>query len=157
FLSGGEVPIPIVQSGQNAGSVTVMFKEFGAKVDFEPTVIDSNIVSLKVKPELSQPDYTHSVLINASVVPSFVTRRVETVVEMREGESTIIGGLTQQQKTKTVSRTPLLGSIPLLGSLFRNSREETVDQELVVMVTPRFVKPIPANQVPEFPNLIEPE
>jgi len=157
FLSGGEVPIPIAQGGANVGSVTVFFKEFGAKVDFEPTVIDSNIVSLKVKPELSQPDYTHSVIVNGSIVPSFITRRVETVVEMREGESLIIGGLTQQQKNKTVSKTPVLSNIPLLGNLFRRTRDESVDQELVVMVTPRFVKPIPADQVPEFPNLIEPE
>jgi len=161
FLSGGEIPIPIVQSAQTTGagasSVTILFKEFGAKVDFEPTVIDSNIVSLKVKPELSRPDFDNAVIVSGFRIPSFITRRVETVVEMREGESLVIGGLTSQERQKTVSRTPVLSSIPLLGNLFRSTRESSVEQELLVMVTPRFIRPMPADQVPEFPSLTEPE
>jgi pilus assembly protein CpaC len=162
FLSGGEIPIPIQQSmqvgGSSAtGSVTVLFKEYGAKVDFEPTVIDSNIVSLKVKPELSRPDYQNSITLAGYSIPSFITRRVETVVEMREGESLIIGGLKEQQRTKTVRGVPLLKDIPVLGNLFKNVREETSEQELVVMVTPRFVKPLSADQVPEFPSLVDPK
>ena len=160
FLSGGEFPIPIIQSAQTTGtagsSVTIEFHEFGAKVEFEPTVIDSNIVSLKVKPELSRPDFDNAVVISGFRIPSFITRRVETVVEMREGESLVIGGLTSQEKERTANRTPVLSSIPLLGNLFRSSRETVTEQELLVMVTPRFVKPIPADQVPEFPNLTEP-
>jgi pilus assembly protein CpaC len=162
FLSGGEIPIPILQSvGAGAtgaaGSVTVLFKEYGAKVDFEPTVIDSNIVSLKVKPELSRPDFQNAIQLAGFLIPSFITRRVETVVEMHEGESLVIGGLKEQQKQRTVNGVPLLKDIPILGNLFRNVREETDEQELVVMVTPRFVKPLTADQVPEFPSLDEPK
>ena len=161
FLSGGEVPIPIVQSANTTGtggsSVTIEFHEFGAKVEFVPTVIDSNIVSLKVKPELSRPDFDNAILVSGFRIPSFITRRLETVVEMREGESLVIGGLTSQEKQRTSNRTPVLADIPLLGNLFRSSRETTTEQELLVMVTPRFVKAIPADQVPEFPNLTEPD
>jgi pilus assembly protein CpaC len=157
FLSGGEIPIPIAQSGgTTAGTTTIIFKEFGAKVDFEPTVIDSNIVSLKVKPELSRPDYSRAIAFEGFVIPSFITRRVETVVEMREGESLVIGGLKAQEKEKIRSKTSVLGDIPLLGNLFKRIREVETEQELIVMVTPRFVKPVPADQVPEFPSLTEP-
>jgi pilus assembly protein CpaC len=162
FLSGGEIPIPILQSAQvggtgAVGSVTVVFHEYGAKVDFEPTVIDSNIVSLKVKPELSRPDYQNAVQLSGFLIPAFLTRRVETVVEMREGESLIIGGLKSETKSKVESGIPFLKDIPVLGNLFRNVREETSEQELVVMVTPRFVKPMTADQVPEFPSPVAPK
>jgi pilus assembly protein CpaC len=160
FLSGGEFPIPVVQSvavGGAATSVTVLFKEFGVKVEFEPTIIDSNIVNLKVKPELSRPDFERAVEFSGFLIPSFITRRVETVVEMREGESLVIGGLKQQQKQKIVSKTPLLGDIPVLGNLFKRVRDETIDQELLVLVTPRFARPMQASQVPDFPDLYESE
>lgn len=158
FLAGGEIPIPILQSAQiggtgAVGSVTVIFKEYGAKVEFEPTVIDSNIVSLKVKPELSRPDYRNAVQLSGFLIPAFSTRRVETVVEMREGESLIIGGLRTEEIAKVTSGIPFLKDIPVLGNLFKNVREEKSEQELVVMVTPRFVRPMTADQVPEFPSL----
>ena len=90
FLSGGEIPIPVVQSGRSggaSGSSIRSFKEFGVKVDFEPTVIDSGIVSLRVGPELSRPDFSNAVIVSGFIIPTFLTRRVETVVEIREGES----------------------------------------------------------------------
>ena len=163
FISGGEIPIPILQSAQigaavgAAGSVTVEYHEYGAKVEFEPTVIDSNIVSLKVKPELSRPDYENSVILSGFRIPAFQTRRVETVVEMREGESLIIGGLKSETRAKVTTGIPFLKDIPVLGNLFKNVREQKSDQELVVMVTPRFVKPMSADQVPEFPSLDAPK
>lgn len=158
FLSGGEVPIPVVQSTQVGGqvaSITVLFKEYGVSVEFEPTVIDSNIVSMKVKPEYSRPDFENGVILSGFVIPSFITRRVETVVEMREGESLVIGGLKNQEDLHFESKTPILGDIPVLGNLFKKTRTEVNEQELIVMVTPRFAKPMPADQVPEFPDLFE--
>jgi pilus assembly protein CpaC len=162
FLSGGEIPIPILQNAQVGGAggssaITIMYKEYGAKVEFEPTVIDSNIVSLKVKPELSRPDFENAVLLEGFRIPSFITRRVETVVEMREGESLVIGGLRMDEKQKVTSGIPFLKDIPVFGNLFKSIREQTVESELVVLVTPRFVQPIPADQVPEFPSLGEPK
>lgn len=162
FISGGEIPIPILQSAPLggtgvAGTVTVEYKEYGVKVDFEPTVIDSNIVSLKVKPELSRPDYENAVVLSGFRIPAFSMRRVETVVEMREGESLIIGGLKMETRAKVTSGIPFLMDIPVLGNLFKNVREQKSDQELVVMVTPRFVKPMSADQVPAFPSLDAPK
>src|SRR5262245_24224938 len=95
FLAGGEVPIPVVQSGTGSTSISVEYKEFGVKLDFAPTVIDSGIVNLRVTPEVSQPDFTNAVLISGFIIPSFRTRRVDTVVELRDGQSLVIGGLTK--------------------------------------------------------------
>jgi pilus assembly protein CpaC len=156
FLSGGEIPIPIIQGGGGTNtSVSVMFKEFGVKLDFEPTVIDSGIVNLRVVPEVSQPDYTNAVVISGFAIPSFRTRRVDTVVELRDGQSLVIGGLTNTEVQKQTSGIPLLSSIPVLGALFKNTRESITENELVILVSPRIIRPLEASEVPALPNPME--
>lgn len=155
FLSGGEIPIPIAQGGANVGTVTVMFKEFGVKLDFQPTVIDSGIINLKVSPEVSTPDFSRAVLISGILVPAFQTRRVNTVVELRDGQSLVIGGLTNTDVRKTERKIPLLGDIPVLGALFKNVRETVDENELVVLVSPHIIRPLEANEVPQLPNPAE--
>ena len=156
FLSGGEIPIPIIQGGGGTNtSVSVMFKEFGVKLDFEPTVIDSGIVNLRVVPEVSQPDYTNAVVISGFAIPSFRTRRVDTVVELRDGQSLVIGGLTNTEVQKQTSGIPLLSSIPVLGALFKNTRESISENELVILVSPRIIRPLEAGEVPALPNPME--
>ena len=152
FLAGGEIPIPVVQGGSTNTSVSVMFKEYGVKLDFAPTVIDSGIINLRVVPEVSQPDYANAVVISGFAIPAFRTRRVDTVVELRDGQSLVIGGLTNTEVQKQSSRVPILGSIPVLGALFRNSRESITENELVVMVSPRIIRPLEASEVPALPN-----
>ena len=156
FLSGGEIPIPIVQSGgSSSSSVSVMFKEFGVKLDFSPTVIDSGIINLRVVPEVSQPDYSNAVSISGFIIPSFRTRRVDTVVELRDGQSLVIGGLTNTEVQKQTSGIPLLSSIPVLGALFKSTRESIVENELVILVSPRIIRPLEASEVPALPNPME--
>jgi pilus assembly protein CpaC len=155
FLSGGEIPIPIAQGGQNNGSVTIMFKEYGVKLDFQPTVIDSGIINLKVVPEVSTPDYSKAVLVAGVLVPAFQTRRVNTVVELRDGQSLIIGGLTNTDVRRTQRKIPLLGDIPVLGALFKNVRETIDENELVVLVSPRIIRPMEASETPQLPNPME--
>jgi pilus assembly protein CpaC len=155
FLAGGEIPIPIIQAGSGTSSINVVFKEYGVKLDFEPTVIDSGIINLRVVPEVSQPDYANAVVISGFAIPAFRTRRVDTVVELRDGQSLVIGGLTNTEVQKQRSQIPILGSIPVLGALFRNTREQITENELVVMVSPRIIRPLEANEVPVLPNPME--
>jgi pilus assembly protein CpaC len=153
FLSGGEIPIPIQQGGGTG--VTVMFKEFGVKLDFAPTVIDSGIINLRVVPEVSQPDYSRAVNVLGILVPAFITRRVDTVVELRDGQSLVIGGLTNTEVQKVTRGVPLLSSIPVLGALFRNTREAITENELVILVSPRIIRPLEVHEVPALPNPME--
>ena len=153
FLAGGEIPIPIVQSaGTGNTSINVEFKEFGVKLDFEPTVIDSGIINLRVVPEVSQPDFANAVVISGFLIPSFRTRRVDTVVELKDGQSLVIGGLTSTEVQKVKHAIPLLGEIPVLGALFSNTREQITEGELVVLISPRIIRPLEANEVPALPN-----
>ncbi|MGH7725495.1 MAG: type II and III secretion system protein family protein [Candidatus Eiseniibacteriota bacterium] len=153
FLAGGEIPIPIVQSaGTGNTSINVEFKEFGVKLDFEPTVIDSGIINLRVVPEVSQPDFSNAVVISGFLIPAFRTRRVDTVVELKDGQSLVIGGLTNTEVQKNDTGIPLLKNIPLIGYLFKNTREQITEQELVVLVSPRIIRPLEANEVPALPN-----
>ena len=155
FLSGGEIPIPIVQAGSGNNSVSVVFKEYGVKLDFEPTVIDSGIINLRVVPEVSTPDYSRGVVLSGFLIPAFQTRRVDTVVELKDGQSLVIGGLTNTDVRKTKRKIPLLGDIPVLGHLFRNSRETIEENELVILVSPRIIRPLEASEVPVLPNPAE--
>lgn len=155
FLSGGEIPIPVVQGGSNAGSVSIVYKEYGVKLDFEPTVIDSGIINLRVVPEVSTPDYSKAVVLDGFLVPAFQTRRVDTVVELKDGQSLVIGGLTNTDVRKTQRKIPLLGDLPVLGALFRNTRETIDENELVVLVSPRIIRPLEASEVPSMTNPIQ--
>jgi pilus assembly protein CpaC len=155
FLSGGEIPIPIVQGGTGNNSISITYKEYGVKLDFEPTVIDSGIINLRVVPEVSTPDYAHGIVLSGFLVPAFQTRRVDTVVELKDGQSLVIGGLTNTDVRKTQHKIPLLGDLPVIGALFRNSRETIDENELVVLVSPRIIRPLEASEVPSMTNPIQ--
>lgn len=152
FLSGGEIPIPVVQSGSGDNSISVVFKEYGVKLDFEPTVIDSGIINLRVVPEVSTPDYSRAVVLSGFLIPAFLTRRVDTVVELKDGQSLVIGGLTNTDVRKERHKIPLLGDIPVFGVLFQNSRDTIDENELVVLVSPRIIRPLEASETPALPN-----
>jgi pilus assembly protein CpaC len=155
FLSGGEIPIPVVQAGTGSNSVSVVFKEYGVKLDFEPTVIDSGIINLRVVPEVSTPDFSRAIVLAGFLIPAFQTRRVDTVVELKDGQSLVIGGLTNTDVRRTRRKIPLLGDIPVLGALFQNTRVTIEENELVVLVSPRIIRPLEASEVPSLPNPTE--
>jgi len=155
FLAGGEIPIPVIQAGAGTSSINIEFKEYGVKLDFTPTVIDSGIINLRVKPEVSAPDYGNAVEISGFLIPGFRTRRVDTVVELRDGQSLVIGGLTSAAVQKIRSGIPLVSSIPVLGVLFRKTSEQIQENELVVLVSPRIIRPLEQHEVPELPNPAE--
>jgi pilus assembly protein CpaC len=155
FLAGGEFPIPVAQGTGSAnapGTITIAFKPFGVALDFTPTVLSDDRISVKVKPEVSQLDYANGVVLGSGGgagieslrIPGLTVRRVETTVEMSSGESFAIGGLLQNNINDMVSRIPGLGRIPILGQLFSSSNYQNGKSELVVIVTPYLVRPASA-------------
>lgn len=153
FLAGGEFPIPVVQGGGGGGggggqqAITIQFKSFGVSLGFTPTVLGDNVINLIVEPEVSSLDPSASVTINGLTVPGLQTRRASTTLELRDGESFVLAGLLRSEFQTNVQQLPILGSIPIIGSLFRSSRFQKGETELLIVVTPRLVKPMRPDQV----------
>ncbi|HLO77271.1 MAG TPA: type II and III secretion system protein family protein [Magnetospirillum sp.] len=145
FLVGGEFPIPIVQSGTN--SVSVTFRQFGVSLDFTPTVLSSDRISLLVRPEVSELSANNAVTLNGFTIPGLSVRRVETTVELASGQSFAIGGLLQDNMRDVVARLPGLGDLPILGKLFSSQQYRNNKTELVVIVTAYTVKPADGNRL----------
>ncbi|MFH1245193.1 MAG: type II and III secretion system protein family protein [Candidatus Omnitrophota bacterium] len=137
FLAGGEVPIPM----NTSDGVSIEWKEYGVRLNFTPTVDDKNSIRMKLAPEVSSLDFANGVNLGNFNVPALLTRRTQTEVELKEGESLIIGGLISQDTSRTSSKVPFLGDVPLLGKLFSSERFQKGESELLVMVTPSLVKP----------------
>ena len=144
FLAGGEFPIPISQS---LGSVTIEYKQYGVGLAFTPTVLENGRISLRVRPEVSELSTEGSVRFNGFVVPALTTRRAETTVELGSGQSFMIGGLLRNVNNTTIDRAPGLGSLPIIGALFRSTSFRRAETELVIIVTPYLVQPVNANQI----------
>ncbi len=141
FLAGGEIPIPVVQSG-NSDAVTIEFKEFGVGVAFTPTVLSEERIHLEVAPEVSEPDFTFGTQSGGTRVPGFLTRRASTSIELGDGETFAIAGLLSDRVTEAAAKYPILGEIPILGMLFRSVQFQKEQTELVILVTPRLVTPV---------------
>ena len=147
FLAGGDFPVPVIQSGtgsSNTNAITVEWKPFGVSLAFTPTVLADGVVNLVVQPEVSSIDPTNTIVINNQSIPGLLTRRAKTVVEMRDGESFALAGLIRKDFQDTVRQVPLLGSIPIIGALFRSTGFQNDETELVIIVTPRLVAPVKA-------------
>jgi pilus assembly protein CpaC len=146
FLAGGEFPIPVAQSGTNGGdaAISVQFKPFGVSLSFTPTVLADGVINMEVAPEVSSIDPSASVIINNLRVPGLQTRRAHTTIELRDGESFALAGLIRKDFRDTIRQFPVLGSIPIIGALFRSTNFEKEETELVIIVTPRLVKPVRA-------------
>ncbi|RPI53941.1 MAG: type II and III secretion system protein family protein, partial [Acidobacteria bacterium] len=156
FLAGGEYPYPVVQgSGQNA-AVTIVFKEFGVRLRFTPTVTADGMVQLKVMPEVSSLDFGNAVVLQGFRVPALSTRRTETAVELRDGQTFAIAGMLDQNLNETLRRVPGIGDIPILGYLFRSQAYQKNATELVVMITPHIMRRDSPGVTPNLPGLVEP-
>ena len=147
FLVGGEVPIPIPQSG-SFGTITVEFKPFGVGVQFTPTVLTSNRIYLDVSTEVSEPNPTLGLESGGMKIPGFNTRRAATALELGDGESFAIAGLLRDDVNESISELPGLGDLPIFGALFRSTEFERKQTELVIIVTPRLVRPGPMGRPP---------
>jgi pilus assembly protein CpaC len=149
FLAGGKLFIPVPQTtAGGVATITLEEKEFGVGLKFTPTVLEDGLINLRVAPEVSELSQSGTEVIagaGRSVLPSFVTRRVSTTVQLHDGQSFAIAGLIKNNVTETIRRFPILGNIPILGALFRSSEFQNDKTELIFVVTPRLVKPLPPN------------
>ena len=156
FLAGGEIPIPIAQPGAGgAVAITVVFKEFGIRLNFTPVVIGER-VHLKVRPEVSSLDFTNAVLLNGFKIPALSTRRTETELELQNGQTFAIAGLMNNQMNKTLAKIPGIGDIPILGLLFQSQAAQKDRTELVVMITPLILPNNSPGVTPNIPRMAEP-
>jgi pilus assembly protein CpaC len=150
FLAGGEFPVPVVQnngggnSGNNTGTFTVEWKPFGVSLAFTPTVLADGVINLVVAPEVSSIDPTASIVVNNLTIPGLQTRKAKTTVELRDGESFALAGLLRKDFQDTIRQVPFLGSLPIIGALFRSTGFQHEETELVIIVTPRLVQPVRA-------------
>ncbi|MFZ0747169.1 MAG: pilus assembly protein N-terminal domain-containing protein [Terracidiphilus sp.] len=148
FLAGGEYPYPVVQgtAGGVGGAITIMFKDYGVRLNFIPTITPRGTIRLQVAPEVSALDFADAVTISGFTVPAITVRRVKTEIELQDGQSFAIGGLLNNTETETFSKIPFLGDIPILGKFFQSMQRNKTNTELIVIVTPEIVAPIPAGE-----------
>ncbi len=145
FLAGGEFPYPVVQgTSSGAPAVTISYQEYGIRLNFIPTITPRGTIRLQVAPEVSSLDYTNEVTISGFTVPGIDDRKVNTEVELGDGQSFVIGGLLDNTVTQTFDKIPFLGDIPILGKFFQSIQKTKTNTELIVIVTPEIVAPIPA-------------
>jgi pilus assembly protein CpaC len=152
FLAGGEFPYPTLQGGGGGlGAVTIQFREFGVRINFTPIITPRGTIRLQVTPEVSSLDFANGLVFQGFTIPALSTRRVQTEIELEEGQSFVIGGLLDRRVTEQLSKIPGLGDVPLLGKLFTSRTQSKSNSELLVMVTPQLVRPIPRGQsLPEI-------
>ena len=154
FLAGGELPYPLLSGALGQQTVSVQFKPFGVKLEFTGTIESDGTIRLKVFPEVSSLDYTNAITISGFVLPAIATRHAETVVQLRDGQSFGIGGLLDQRTTAQFAKVPGIGDIPILGQLFRSRSVNTLNSELLVIVTPTIVDPAAEpTAAPELPRM----
>lgn len=143
FLAGGEFPYPTVQGGGFGGSVTIAFREFGVRLNFTPSVTPRGTIRLQVEPEVSSLDFANGLVFQGFTIPALSTRRVQTEIELENGQSFAIGGLLDNRMQETFTKIPGLGDIPILGKLFRTRQQQKNNNELLITVTPEIVRPMP--------------
>jgi pilus assembly protein CpaC len=145
FLAGGEFPIPVPQGD---GDITIDYKSFGVGLTFTPTVLSENMINIKVAPEVSELDFTTAVTTEGYVVPGLRTRRTSTTIVLADGQSFAIAGLLQDNVRHVVDKYPFLGDLPILGHLFQSKEFQSNETELIIIATPRLVKPLDMEKQP---------
>jgi pilus assembly protein CpaC len=152
FLAGGEIPIPIVQGAGANSAVTVQYKEFGIRLDFRP-IIAGDIIRLRVRPEVSTLDFGNGITLQGFRIPALSTRRAQTNVELRDGQSFAIAGLLDNLTQEDAAAIPVLSRIPIIGNFFKSKAERAERTELMVLITPRLVRALEPDEVPPLPTL----
>ena len=152
FLAGGEFPVVYSTSGSSGSSVSVTYKEFGVKLTFQPKIAANGEIFLKLSQEVSELDFVNAVVLTGFRIPALKSRKAESSVQLADGQSFVLAGLIDNRISKQVSKIPLLGDIPVLGTLFRSTRYQNNETELMVVVTPRIVRPVDKNVVVKLPT-----
>lgn len=154
FLAGGQFPYPVLQSvtGGTAGAITIQFKDFGVRLAFTPTLREDGLIHLKVEPEVSSLDFSNALTLQGFLIPALATDHVTSEMDLRDDQSFAIAGLMDNRVTEQLEKIPGIGDIPILGKLFQSRSNNKSKTELVIIVTPHIVQPLPAGQVPPLPT-----
>jgi pilus assembly protein CpaC len=147
FLAGGELPIPIIQGGA-INTVVIVWKEYGVRVNFKPTILDEQHIRLEIEPEVSTLDYNNAIRFEGFLIPALRTRRAKTGIELQDGQSFGIAGLLDNSETKALSKIPVLGDVPILGNLFKSKSFQRNESEMVFIVTAKITRPMNPDAVP---------
>lgn len=157
FLAGGEFPIPVVQAvTQGQSAVTIIYKEFGVKLSFKPTILDENHIRLELEPEVSSLDLTAAIQLSGFTIPGLRVRRAKTTLELRDGQSFALAGLIDNSEQVNLAKFPLLGDIPLIGELFKSRSFRRNETELLFLATVKIVEPLNPDQLPRLPGVSDP-
>jgi pilus assembly protein CpaC len=148
FLAGGQFPFPVLQNitGGTAGAITIQFKDFGVRLNFTPTLRPDGLMHLKVEPEVSTLDFTNAVTLQGFLIPALAVNRANSEMDLRDGQSFAIAGLLDNRVTEQFQKIPFIGDIPILGKLFQSRTVNKSKSELLIIVTPHIVQPIPAGE-----------
>jgi Flp pilus assembly secretin CpaC len=154
FLVGGEVPVPVAQTVTAGGtpSVTIEWKEYGVRLNFLPTIVDSNLINLKISPEVSSLDWANMVSFGGYSIPALRTRKADATVELNSEQSVVLGGLLSTEESKTIKRVPILGHIPIISFFFSRKERTKSETELLIIVSPRIVSSIAEETIPPLPG-----
>jgi pilus assembly protein CpaC len=150
FLAGGEFPVPMVQNNGDRSTVVIVFKEYGVKLNFKPTIIDEDHIRLELEPEVSTIDFANGVKFDGFLIPALKTRKAKTGVELRDGQSFALAGLLDNNEARTISKIPVLGDVPILGALFNSKSFQKQETELMFIVTANLVKPVNPDDLPQM-------
>ena len=153
FLAGGEYPVPVVQASGDRSTVSIIFKEYGVRLNFKPTIIDEDHIRLELEPEVSTLDFVNGVKFEGFLIPGLKARRAKTGIELRDGQSFALAGLLDNSESQTLSKVPGVGDIPILGNLFRSKQFQKNESELMFIVTAQLVKPVNRDDLPALPNV----
>ncbi|HEY7585737.1 MAG TPA: type II and III secretion system protein family protein [Candidatus Deferrimicrobiaceae bacterium] len=152
FLAGGEFPVVYSTAGAAGNAVSVSYKEFGVRLNFQPKITPNGEIYLKISQEVSDLDFANAVVLTGFRIPALRSRKAESSVQLADGQSFVLAGLIDNKISKQVTKLPLLGDIPVLGTLFRSTRYQNNETELMVMVTPRIVRPMEKGSLPKLPT-----
>ena len=153
FLAGGEFPVPMVQNSGEKSGITIVFKEYGVRLNFKPTIIDEDHIRLELEPEVSTIDFANGVKFDGFLIPALRTRRAKTGVELRDGQSFALAGLLDNNEVQSFSKVPVLGDVPLLGNLFKSKSFQKQETELMFIITAQLVKPVNRDDLPAMRGL----
>jgi pilus assembly protein CpaC len=158
FLVGGEFPVVIASAAGSGAAASVSYKEFGIRLAFKPRIVSNGDVYMKITQEVSELDFANGVAISGFQLPALRSRKAQSGLQLADGQTFVLAGLIDNRISRKVSKIPLLGDIPILGVLFRNSRYENTETELMVMVTPKIVRPLNKEEIPALPTeMMKPE
>ena len=152
FLAGGEIPIPVAQSGQSNGAISIQYRKFGVQLQVHATVLGNDRIVLRVNPEVSELDYRNALTMQGFNIPAIEVRSTDTTIELGDGQSFVLAGLMYSTNSNLEEKVPGLGDLPIIGNFFKRAQHSTGQQELIIVATPRLVSAMPSGAVPKLPG-----